>query len=91
MTSSRAPTSPPPRAARTPARRAGTGTGLAGHRLMVETTHLELSADERGVLRQALQHYVSNLREEIAKTEKHGWRVALHAEEEALQRIIARL
>ena len=58
---------------------------------MVETKQLELSGEESRVLRQALDHYVSELREEIAKTEKHDWRLALHTEKEALERIIARL
>jgi hypothetical protein len=52
---------------------------------------LELNEEERRVVRRALEIYLSDLREEIVKTEKHDWRVALHAEEEALKRVIARL
>lgn len=52
---------------------------------------LELSEEERQALRAALVTYVSDLREEITKTEKKNWRVALHAEEERLKRIIERL
>jgi hypothetical protein len=52
---------------------------------------LELNEEERRTIRHALEVYVSDLREEIVKTEKHEWRVALHAEEEALKRVIGKL
>ncbi len=52
---------------------------------------LELSEDERRALRAALQSYVSDLREEITKTEKKDWRVDMRADEERLKRIIERL
>lgn len=58
---------------------------------MTQARQLELSEGESRVLRKALETYVSDLREEIVKTEKHAWRVALHAEEDALKGIIARL
>ena len=40
---------------------------------------------ERNVARRALEIYVSELREEIVKTEKHEWRQALHEEKEILK------
>jgi hypothetical protein len=46
---------------------------------------------ERNVARRALEIYVSELREEIVKTEKHEWRQALHEEKEILQRVIEQL
>ena len=46
---------------------------------------------ERNVARRALELYVSELREEIVKTEKHEWRQALHEEKEILQRVIEQL
>jgi len=46
---------------------------------------------ERNVARRALEIYVSELREEIVKTEKHEWRQALHEEQEILQRVIEQL
>jgi hypothetical protein len=52
---------------------------------------LELNDDERRVLQHALKVYLSDLREEIVKTEKHEWRVGLHAEKDLLQRLVERL
>ncbi len=52
---------------------------------------LELDDKEMQILRDALVHYLSNLREEVVKTEKHEWRVKLHDEEDTLTRIIAKL
>lgn len=52
---------------------------------------LELNEEEVRILRQALEVYVSNLREEIVKTEKHEWREGLHREEDVLKLVIARL
>ncbi len=52
---------------------------------------LELNEEERRTLRGALQSYVSDLREEIVKTEKKEWRVDMRADEERLKRILERL
>jgi len=52
---------------------------------------LELTEEEIRILRAALEHTLSNLREEIVKTEKHEWRVALHREEDILKAIMGRL
>ena len=49
---------------------------------------LELNDEERGFVRHALESYLSDLREEIVKTEKHEWRQALHKEEQALKNVI---
>ena len=46
---------------------------------------------ERNVAHRALEIYVSELREEIVKIEKHEWRQALHEEKEILQRVIEQL
>lgn len=53
--------------------------------------HIELNEEERHALQHALKVYLSDLREEIAKTEKHEWRVGLHAEKDVLQRLVERL
>lgn len=52
---------------------------------------LELNEEEVKAVKNALESYLGSLRAEIAGTEKHDWRVALHAEEEALQRVMERL
>ena len=52
---------------------------------------LELNDEERGFVRQALESYLSELRVEIVKTEKHEWRQGLHKEEQTLKWVIGRL
>lgn len=52
---------------------------------------LELNEEERRALQHALEVYLSDLRQEIVKTEKHEWRVGLHAEKDMLQRLMERL
>jgi hypothetical protein len=52
---------------------------------------LELNEEERRALQHALKVYLSDLREEIVKTEKHEWRVGLHAEKDLLQGLVERL
>lgn len=52
---------------------------------------IEFTDQERQTLRKALESYLSNLREEIVKTEKHEWRQQLHAEESTLKDILKRL
>lgn len=53
--------------------------------------NLELSESEKHILRTVLVAYLSDLREEIVKTDKHEWRVALHHEEDILKSIVTRL
>ena len=53
--------------------------------------NLELTDQERDVIKQALKVYLSDLREEITKTEKHEWKAGLHAEEDVLKQVIERL
>lgn len=50
---------------------------------------LDLGSMERQIVRHALDTYLSDLRHEIVKTEKHEWRVGLHEEEEVLKQVIA--
>ena len=52
---------------------------------------LELTNEECRVMRHALQSYLSDLREEIVKAEKHEWKQGLRTEQELLVRIIERL
>ena len=51
----------------------------------------DFSEPERNTARRALEIYLSDLREEIVKTEKHEWRQALHMEKEILQGVIEQL
>jgi hypothetical protein len=51
----------------------------------------DFSEPERNTARRALEIYVSDLREEIVKTERHEWRQALHQEKELLEGVIEQL
>jgi len=53
--------------------------------------NIELTDQERGTIVNALKTYLSNLREEISKTEKHEWKAGLHDEENILNRVIEKL
>jgi len=53
--------------------------------------NLELSDEEREIVRRALENYISNLREEIVKAEKHEWKAGLRNEQEVLKRVVSRL
>jgi hypothetical protein len=46
---------------------------------------------ERNAARRALELYMSELREEIGRTEKHEWRESLRLESEILERVIEQL
>jgi hypothetical protein len=52
---------------------------------------LELNEEESRLLAAGISQYLSNLREEIVKTEKHEWSQALHREEVVLNTILSRL
>jgi len=51
----------------------------------------DFSEAERNTMRHALEIYVSDLREEIVKTEKHEWLEALHLEQRILEGVIEQL
>lgn len=53
--------------------------------------NLELTDQEKDVVRHALEVYLSDLREEIVKTEKHEVKVKLHNEEDVLKATIKKL
>ena len=53
--------------------------------------NLELSRPEFDLLRQVLERHISNLRMEIAGTEKYDWRKDMQADEERLKDVLARL
>jgi hypothetical protein len=40
--------------------------------------NLELTSEAKDIVRHALNVYLSDLREEIVKTEKHEWKEGLH-------------
>ena len=51
----------------------------------------DFTESERNAARRALEIYVTELREEIVKTEKHEWRQALHTEKNLLEGVIEQL
>lgn len=53
--------------------------------------NVEISDEEREILKKAIQHYVSNLREEIYKTEDHRFKPPLKKEEDVLKAILEKL
>jgi hypothetical protein len=52
---------------------------------------LELSDKEKETLKHALESYLSDLREEIVKTEAHQWKPPLHEEEDVIKKLIDKL
>jgi hypothetical protein len=53
--------------------------------------NLELNDKEKETLKHALEVYLSDLREEIVKTEAHTWKRDLHQEEEMIKKILDKL
>ena len=51
----------------------------------------DFTEPERNTMRRALEHYVSELREEIVETEKHEWLQALREEKAILNGVIEQL
>lgn len=51
----------------------------------------DFTEPERNTARRALEIYLSELRAEITKTEKHEWRQALQEEKALLERVIEQL
>ena len=51
----------------------------------------EFTEPERNTMRRALELYVSELRGEIVKTEKHEWRQALREEKTILEGVVEQL
>ena len=51
----------------------------------------DFSEAERNIIRHALEIYVTDLREEIVKTEKHEWREDLHLEKQILEGVLEQL
>jgi hypothetical protein len=52
---------------------------------------LELSDKETGILKHTIECYLSDLREEIVKTEAHQWKPPLHEEEDVLKKLLDKL
>ena len=50
--------------------------------------HFELSSDDADVLRQTLMTDVSELRDEIAKTDSHDFRTGLKEKRRVLERVV---
>jgi hypothetical protein len=58
---------------------------------MEERLHLQLSPDERQVLRDVLWEYLGDLRMEIVDTEAHDFREELKRREAILKSVLGRL
>ncbi len=52
---------------------------------------LELSDEERAILKKTVENYLSSLRAEIYRTEKHDFKVPMKREEEVLKGLIEKL
>ena len=52
---------------------------------------LEISQTEKEMLVMVLEHYIPELRAEIASGVKHDWKVTLHKEKDVLRVILDRL
>ncbi len=52
---------------------------------------MEFNDKEKEILKHALEVYLSELREEIVKTEAHQWKRPLHEEEEVIKKFIGQL
>jgi hypothetical protein len=52
---------------------------------------LEINDKEKELLKHALEFYLSELREEVVKTEEHKWKPPLHVEEETIKKLIEKL
>jgi hypothetical protein len=66
-------------------RRAGNACAGGGHMLF------DFTEAERNTARRALEIYVSELIDEIGKTERREWRESLRLEREILERVIEQL
>lgn len=52
---------------------------------------VELSDKEKEILKNALECYLSTLREEIVKTESYKWKPPLHEEEDIIKKLIEKV
>lgn len=52
---------------------------------------LELNDKEKEVLKHVLEFYLSELREEIVKTEGSTWKPPLHEEEDIIKKLIEKV
>ncbi len=52
---------------------------------------LQLDEKEKEILLNALKCYLSNLREEIVKTESYKWKPPLHEEEDIIKSLIGKI
>jgi hypothetical protein len=52
---------------------------------------LELDSEDLALLKRILDRYLGNLRMEISNTENFDWRRALHADEDRIKAMLAKL
>ncbi|MEJ2687163.1 MAG: hypothetical protein P8124_08120 [Gammaproteobacteria bacterium] len=53
--------------------------------------NLELTEEQTRIVHHALEVYLADLREEIAKTERHEWRAGLHNEEAVIRQVLEKI
>lgn len=53
--------------------------------------NVSLTESEAKLVRRALETYISNLREEIIKTDNREWKKSLHDEEDQLKSVVDKL
>jgi hypothetical protein len=56
----------------------------------LEVNDMELMEEEKEVVCHALGVYLSDLRQEIVKTEKHDMKVGLHREKDVIENFVSR-
>ena len=52
---------------------------------------VKIKDKEKDVIKHALETYLSDLRSEIVKTEKHDWKKELHREEDIIKDVVGRM
>ena len=57
----------------------------------MDTVTLEVTDKEKEVLKNLIEFYLSELSEEVVKTESSKWKPLLHDEEETIKKIIGKL
>lgn len=57
----------------------------------VSSMSFEFTDEQKKIVRHALETYLSDLRAEIVKTERHEWREGLHHEKDVLTEVMEKL
>jgi hypothetical protein len=65
--------------------------GILAARKGVTIMTIDLTEKEKTVLKNALEFYLGEMREEVVKTEASKWKPPLHEEEDTIKKIIGKL